>query len=270
MIELRSEGLGAMICCRENPSSCRVICLERSAAFHDFVQMTSHDFGLPDSGFRQVGEAEDDRQHVVEVMRHTSGEPPDRLHFLSPEKVRLQFGVLLRGLLAFRDIASYRREVQRGALLIANEECREVHVDQRTCPKVSQPGFPGPETLRPHGRIHFPGKLRTVHIREEIENRLTPGLLKALDPHQVHGGVVQVHDIFVQRRDCDELVAHFHDRGEFLQFLQSTLPRGDVPHGADSANRMTTLPLPFEERLRPDAGPANGPVRQEHAVFDVE
>ena len=65
-------------------------------------------------GQRHLRVAEDHAQHVVEVMGHAAGQPPDRFHLLGLEQLRLQFLPLLLGPLAFGNIAGDPQDARSG------------------------------------------------------------------------------------------------------------------------------------------------------------
>ena len=91
MSSVESTRSGSSGSDRAKDRSRRVSAAARVAPFHRIVEVHHHfATGAVQSAKRKIDAADDDREHVVEVVRDAAGQLPDRLHLLDLAKLRLR------------------------------------------------------------------------------------------------------------------------------------------------------------------------------------
>src|SRR5882724_1700748 len=106
--ELRLSGLGRPTCLRPKASNCWVSSAARSG-LADLIDLRSHCVRFGQLMVDEGAVAVDDREEIVEIVRHAAGESADALHLLGLNKALLRFAQ--RNLSLARPV-SFAREPQ--------------------------------------------------------------------------------------------------------------------------------------------------------------
>ena len=178
----------------------------------------------------RLGVAEDDRQQVVEVVRHAAGQPADRLHLLRLPQLLLEAGAAARGRGRARGCRASRPPGRCGSPVVRDGIMNTLMSTGTPAPVARSRTAPSPlhePAARNGGRTFASMNGRADGWAMSKIGHALEGMVLA-EAQEAAARLVQVEQPDVQRREPDQLVAVLDQRAERLVLLLRLPQRRDV------------------------------------------
>ena len=232
-----------MIWLLEKARSCRVRSAARAAAPEISSRDTRKGSAAGRSSSTRAAFPRYGAEHVVEVVRHAAGEPPDGLHLLGVPVLLLELGLLLLGTLPLGDVeGDVRQEPRLAGGRLLDGEGQGMHVGELAGLQVPVLQVPFPR-LAAHQRRQQVGLDELCQVLGDDLHDVRVLELFWIDPEHLGAELVQEDHPAVQVGDVDQLSAVLHHGDELLQLLFGPLLLRDVAGHAQDEARVAIGPL---------------------------